>query len=220
MLTISKAIKAGQGEYYLSLAGVDDYYTAGTEPPVIGSDAEQRHSGWRMSWTRISFATCCAECLLMVIASSCATRTTNDAPVGISPGRHPSRCRSGGVRLTPPRASALKSVFAVPPPKASPTSKQWLASAGVARMVASTKPHDWCWPRSSPFDPGRAQDPQLHLHTILLNVGARPRRQRPGTRTQGTLSPSDGRGHVVPRRTRGPARNRIGTARPPREPSL
>ena len=33
MLTISKAIKAGQGEYYLSLAGVDDYYTAGSEPP-------------------------------------------------------------------------------------------------------------------------------------------------------------------------------------------
>ena len=41
MLTISKAIKAGQGEYYLSLAGVDDYYTAGTEPPGywLGSGA-------------------------------------------------------------------------------------------------------------------------------------------------------------------------------------
>ena len=33
MLTISKAIKAGQGEYYLALGGVDDYYTAGDEPP-------------------------------------------------------------------------------------------------------------------------------------------------------------------------------------------
>ena len=41
MLTISKAIKAGQGEYYLSLAGVDDYYTAGSEPPGywLGSGA-------------------------------------------------------------------------------------------------------------------------------------------------------------------------------------
>ena len=33
MLTISKAIKAGQGEYYLSLAATDDYYLSGQEPP-------------------------------------------------------------------------------------------------------------------------------------------------------------------------------------------
>ena len=33
MLTISKAIKAGQGEYYLSLAATDDYYLSGHEPP-------------------------------------------------------------------------------------------------------------------------------------------------------------------------------------------
>lgn len=32
MLTLSRAIKAGQGEYYLSLATADDYYLLGEEP--------------------------------------------------------------------------------------------------------------------------------------------------------------------------------------------
>src|SRR5207244_2936051 len=35
MLTISKPIKAGQGEYYLSLAATDDYYLSGHEPPGL-----------------------------------------------------------------------------------------------------------------------------------------------------------------------------------------
>ncbi len=33
MLSVSKPIKAGQGDYYLSLSTADDYYLEGTEPP-------------------------------------------------------------------------------------------------------------------------------------------------------------------------------------------
>ena len=182
MLTISKAIKAGQGEYYLSLAGVDDYYTAGTEPPgywlgrgatALGLDGELNQEHFRR--------------LLRGFSPDDDRKLVRNAD----------HERRAGWDLT---WSAPKSV-SVAWSQADPATRERIeqclrraaaeaiayleAVAGISRRGEDGRIHEAARLVLAAFlhSTSRAQDPQLHLHTILLNVGVRP------DGTTGTLEP-------------------------------
>ena len=182
MLTMSKAIQAGQGEYYLSLAGVDDYYAAGTEPPGywLGRGAAALGLGGELN----------QEHFRQLLR-------------GLSPGgdrklvRNADYERRAGWDLT---WSAPKSV-SVAWSQADPQTRARLeaclrraaaegiayleAVAGISRRGEDGRIHEAAGLVLAAFlhSTSRAQDPQLHLHTILLNVGVR------ADGTTGTLEP-------------------------------
>ena len=182
MLTISKAIKAGQGEYYLSLAGVDDYYTAGHEPPgywlgrgtnALRLDGELNQEHFRN--------------LLRGLAPDGDRKLVRNAD----------HERRAGWDLT---WSAPKSV-SVAWSQADPATRERIEEclrraaaagvayleevAGISRRGEDGHSHEAARLVLAAFlhSTSRAQDPQLHLHTILLNVGVR------ADGTTGTLEP-------------------------------
>lgn len=182
MLTISKAIQAGQGEYYLALAGVDDYYTAGTEPPgywlgrgaaALGLAGEVHREHFRQ--------------LLRGLAPDGDRKLVRNA----------GHDRRAGWDLT---WSAPKSV-SVAWSQADPETRERIeaclrqaaaegiayleAVAGISRRGEDGHRHEAARLVLAAFlhSTSRAQDPQLHLHTVLLNVAVRP------DGTTGTLEP-------------------------------
>ncbi len=182
MLTISKAIQAGQGEYYLALAGVDDYYTAGTEPPGCWLGRGAPALGLAGELNREHFRN-----LLRGLAPEGDRKLVRNAD----------HERRAGWDLT---WSAPKSV-SVAWSQADPATRERIeeclrraAAAGVAYLEAvagiSRRGEDGCRHEAARLvlaaflhSTSRAQDPQLHLHTILLNIGVRP------DGTTGTLEP-------------------------------
>lgn len=182
MLTISKAIKAGQGEYYLSLAGADDYYMAGDEPlgywlgkgvTLLGLEGQVDKAQFRH--------------LLRGLSPDGTRKLVRNAD----------NERRAGWDLT---WSAPKSV-SVAWSQADPATREkiegclrravaagiaYLESVGaVSRRGEDGRIHETAKLLLAAFlhSTSRAQDPQLHIHTVLLNTGVRL------DGTTGTLEP-------------------------------
>jgi conjugative relaxase-like TrwC/TraI family protein len=182
MLTISKAIKAGQGEYYLSLAGVDDYYTAGHEPPGYWLGLGAVELGLQELVDKDQF-----RHLLRGLSADGARKLVRNVDAE----------RRAGWDLT---WSVPKSV-SVAWSQADPVIRQQIEHClhravasgvdyletvgGVSRRGEDGHIHESARLILGAFlhSTSRAQDPQLHVHTLLLNVGVR----RDGT--TGTLEP-------------------------------
>ncbi len=182
MLSISKAIKAGQGEYYLSLAAVDDYYTSGQEPPGY----------WLGQGTAA-----------LGLAGRLEEEEFRQLLRGLSPDgqrklvRNADAERRAGWDLTwsPPKS------VSVAWSQAEPVVREQIefclrraVAAGVGYLETvggvSRRGSDGCVRAKADLifaaflhSTSRAQDPQLHIHTILLNVGVRT------DGTTGTLEP-------------------------------
>ena len=172
MLTISKAIKAGQGEYYLSLAGVDDYYTAGSEPPGywLGSGAGA-----------------------LGLAGEVDKEQFRHLLRGLSPDgdrklvRNADSERRAGWDLTWSAPKSVSVAWSQADPETRERIEQCLRRAvaagvaylepigGISRRGEDGRLHEAARLVFAAFlhSTSRAQDPQLHLHTILQNVGVR-----------------------------------------------
>ncbi len=182
MLTISKAIKAGQGEYYLSLAGVDDYYTPGTEPPGywLGSGASSLGLAGELNKDEFRH--------LLRGRSPDGTRKLV---------RNADAERRAGWDLTWSAPKSVSVAWSQADPETRERIEQCLrraVAAGVAYLEPiggiSRRGEDGLIHESARLvlaaflhSTSRAQDPQLHVHTLLLNLGVR----RDGT--TGTLEP-------------------------------
>lgn len=182
MLTLSKAIKAAQGEYYLSLAGVDDYYTAGSEPPGywLGSGAAALGLDGELDKDQFRY-------LLRGMSPDGQRKLVRNADSE----------RRSGWDLTwsaPKSVSVAWSQADVETRERIEHCLRRAAAAGVAHLedVAGIsrrgedgRIHETARLALAAFlhSTSRAQDPQLHLHTILLNVGVR------ADGTTGTLEP-------------------------------
>ena len=182
MLTISKAIKAGQGEYYLSLAGVDDYYTGGTEPPgywlgggieALGLEGELKKDHFRH--------------LLRGLSPDGDRKLVRNADVE----------RRAGWDFTWSAPKSVSVAWSQAEPETRERIEDCLRRAvavgvaylekvgGISRRGEDGRIHESARLVLAAFlhSTSRAQDPQLHLHTILLNLGVRP------DGTTGTLEP-------------------------------
>ncbi len=182
MLTISKAIKAGQGEYYLSLAATDDYYASGHEPAGYWLGQGASALGLSGEVERAHFRN-----LLHGLSADGKKKFVRNADAE----------RRAGWDLT---WSVPKSV-SVAWSQAEPATREhieacvrsavisgvaYLQSVGaVSRRGEDGRVHETAGLVFAAFlhSTSRAQDPQLHVHTILLNIGVR------ADGTTGTLEP-------------------------------
>jgi len=175
MLSISKAIRGfDQGEYYLRLAAVDDYYLDGKEPPGCWLGDGARTLGLSGLLSKEEFRNLFrglspdGEGALVHNARSPNRRSgwdlTWSVPKSVSTAWSQAPL---GVRLEIERAVNAAVAEGV----------RYLESIGVvsrrgedgvlrerARLIFAAFPHST----------SRALDPQLHVHTILLNVAVRP----------------------------------------------
>lgn len=172
MLSISKPIKAGHGEYYLSLAATDDYYTSGTEPPGywLGRGAELL--GLHGQLEREHFRN-----LLCGLAPDGQRKLVRNADVE----------RRAGWDLTWSAPKSVSVAWSQADPETRERIEQCLRRAvaagvgylqtvaGVSRRGEDGRIHEKAELILAAFlhSTSRAQDPQLHIHTILLNVGIR-----------------------------------------------
>ena len=182
MLTISKAIKAGQGEYYLSLAGVDDYYTAGTEPPGYWIGRGAAEFGLDGEFDKDQF-----RHLLRGLSPDGQHKLVRNADSE----------RRAGWDLTWSAPKSVSVAWSQADPETRERIEQCLRRAvvagvaylepigGISRRGEDGRLHETARLVLAAFlhSTSRAQDPQLHVHTILLNLGVR----RDGT--TGTLEP-------------------------------
>jgi len=182
MLTMSKAIKAGQGEYYLALAGVDDYYTAGSEPPGywLGSGASELGLVGELDKDQFRH-------LLRGLSPDGQSKLVRNADVE----------RRAGWDLTWSAPKSVSVAWSQADPETRERIEQCLRRAvavgvaylepigGISRRGEDGRIHETARLVFAAFlhSTSRAQDPQLHIHTILLNLGVR----RDGT--TGTLEP-------------------------------
>lgn len=182
MLTISKAIKVGQGEYYLSLAGVDDYYTAGSEPP-----------GYWLGLGAVN----------LELEGQLHKEEFRHLLRGLSPDgsrklvRNADSERRAGWDLTWSAPKSVSVAWSQADPATREQIEQCLRRAvavgvaylenvgGISRRGEDGRIHEAARLVLAAFlhSTSRAQDPQLHVHTILLNLGVR----RDGS--TGTLEP-------------------------------
>ena len=182
MLTISKAIKAGQGEYYLSLAATDDYYLSGHEPPgfwlgpaaaVFGLEGQLEQDHFRNLLRGLS-----PDGERKLVRNTDAERRagwdlTWSAPKSVSVA-----WSQADVATRERIEECLRRAVAA--------SVAYLQTVGgVSRRGEDGRVHESAKLVLAAFlhSTSRAQDPQLHLHTILLNVGVR------ADGTTGTLEP-------------------------------
>ena len=172
MLSISKAIKAGGGEYYLSLAGSDDYYLKGTEPPgfwlgtgaaALGLSGEVQPDSFRNLLKGFSPD---GERKLVKNADS-ERRAGFDLTWSV-----PKSVSVAWSQADPEVRSRIEGCVR----QAVATGLNYLEEvAGVSRRGADGHRHEHaklvfaCFEHST----SRAQDPQLHVHSILNNVGVR-----------------------------------------------
>ncbi len=182
MLSVSKAIKAGQGEYYLSLAAVDDYYTSGQEPPGYWLGRGTAALGLAGRFEQEEF-----RHLLRGLSPDGQRKLVRNADAE----------RRAGWDLTwsPPKSVSVAWSQADPVVREQIEScLRRAAAAGIGYLetvgVVSRQGTDGCVRAKADLvfaaflhSTSRAQDPQLHLHTILLNVGVRV------DGTTGTLDP-------------------------------
>lgn len=185
MLSISKAFRgAGQGEYYLNLSR-EDYYLSGGEPP-----GRWMGSGARALGLSGAVAPQVFRNLLQGYSEDGTTRLVHNAG---------SEKRRGGWDLTwsvpksvsvawsQAEASVRKEIEAAVE-SAVEAALHYLETIGVAsrrgtdgvikepaRLVFAAFQHST----------SRAQDPQLHIHTVLINTGLRP------DGSTGTLEPRE-----------------------------
>lgn len=181
---MSKAIKAGQGEYYLGLAGADDYYLSGSEPPGFWLGSGAKPLGLEGEVDKTHFRN------LLRGFSPDGTRALV---------RNANAERRAGWDLT---WSAPKSV-SVAWSQADAATRERIeeclrqaviaavayleAVGGISRRGVDGHIHESARLVFAGFlhSTSRAQDPQIHIHAILLNVGIR----RDGT--TGTLEPRE-----------------------------
>lgn len=184
MLTLSKAIKAGQGDYYLSLATADDYYLSGEEP-----------SGYWLGGGTSALG----------LERDVEPEAFRHLLRGLSPDgrrklvRNVDAERRAGWDLT---WSVPKSVSVAWSQANSDTRSQVEAcvrnavAAGVGYLEAvggqTRRGADGHIREPAKLilaaflhSTSRAQDPQLHIHTVLLNVGVRH------DGTTGTIEPRE-----------------------------
>ncbi|MGE3313124.1 MAG: MobF family relaxase [Limisphaerales bacterium] len=175
MLSISKAIKGGgQGEYYLNLASSDDYYLDAEEPPGFWLGQGARALGLEGTIDQDQF---------------------RNLFQGLSPDGKTELVRNAG---SPDRRSGWDLTWSVPKSvstvwsQASPVVRQQIEAAvnqaageGTRYLesigVVTRRGEDGVIRENAslifaafPHSTSRAQDPQLHVHTLLLNVCVRP----------------------------------------------
>ncbi len=175
MLSISKAIKGGgQGEYYLNLASSDDYYLDGEEPPGFWLGQGARALGLEGTLNKDQF---------------------RNLFQGLGPDGQTELVRNAG---SPNRRSGWDLTWSVPKSvstawsQASPEVRQQIEAAvnqaageGTRYLegigVVTRRGEDGVIRENAslvfaafPHSTSRAQDPQLHVHTLLLNVCVRP----------------------------------------------
>lgn len=174
MLSISKPLKgAGRADYYLNLAQ-EDYYLGGKEPPGFWLGDAAAHFGLANTISGDDFRN-----LLAGFNPDGATRLVHNAG---SPQR-----RSGwDLTWSVPKSVSVAWSQADPATRAVIEGEvraavrqaiTYLAGIGVvSRRGTDGVIHDRAQLLFAAFEhsTSRAQDPQLHIHTILLNVGVRP----------------------------------------------
>ena len=185
MLSISKAIKGGgQGEYYLNLASSDDYYLDGEEPPGCWLGEGSLALGLEGTVVKQEFRN-----LFQGLSPDGTKELVRNA---LSPhGRSgwdltwsvPKSVSTAWSQATPETRAEIE--LAVH--RAVAEGVRYLEGIGVvtrrgedgvirenASLVFAAFPHST----------SRALDPQLHVHTLLLNVCVRPNGST-GTMTYG-----------------------------------
>jgi conjugative relaxase-like TrwC/TraI family protein len=172
LLSVSKPIKAGQGEYYLRLSTADDYYLSGMEPKGfwLGEGAESLGLSGEVKDDQF-------RNLLRGLSPEGERKLVKNADLE----------RRAGWDLTwsvPKSVSVLWS-------QADPIVRAKIEAcvrnsvkAGVAyleEVAGFTRRGEDGWIREKgklsfaafEHSTSRAQDPQLHIHTVLLNVAVR-----------------------------------------------
>lgn len=175
MLSISKPIRGfDQGEYYLALAAVDDYYLGGKEPPGfwLGEGAGR-----------------------MGLAGIISSDTFRSLFRGYAPGTGDSLVhnagsplRRAGWDLTWSVPKSVSTLWSQAPASVREEIERLVAAAvregvsylGSVGVVSRRGEGGVIRDRASlifaafPHSTSRALDPQLHIHTILFNVALRP----------------------------------------------
>jgi conjugative relaxase-like TrwC/TraI family protein len=184
MLSISKPIRAGNGEYYLSLAATDDYYLDAQEPPGfwLGGGAAAlglpRHLEPKHFRNLLRGLSPDGEIELVKNTRSPAARragwdATWSAPKSVSTAwsQAPPELRvkiEAAIRLAVERAIEHVETLDI----VSRTGTKGI-HRHKAKLLFAVFPHTV----------SRNGEPQLHFHSILLNIGVRP------DGTTGTLEP-------------------------------
>ena len=182
MLTISKAIKAGQGEYYLSLAGADDYYTSGDEPPGywLGKGATALNLEGELQKEQFRH-------LLRGLSPDGARKLVRNVDAERRAGWDLTWSAPKSVSVAWSQADRItRAEFEACVRRAVAAGISYLeAVGGVSRRGEDGHIHEIAQLVLAAFlhSTSRAQDPQLHIHTILLNIGVR------ADGTTGTLEP-------------------------------
>ncbi len=184
MLTLSKPIKAGQGEYYLSLASTDDYYLSGQEPSgywlgkgitALGLEGQVDKEAFRHLLRGLS-----PDGTKKLVRNVDAERRagwdfTWSAPKSVS---------VAWSQATPAIREQIEQCLR----RAVAVGVNHLEAVGgftrrgvdgyireSARLMLAAFLHST----------SRAQDPQLHIHTVLLNIAVR------SDGTTGTVEPRE-----------------------------
>jgi len=172
MLTLSRAIKAGQGEYYLSLATADDYYLSGEEPSgywlgsgavALGLGGDVEPAAFRHLLRGLS-----PEGTRKLVRNVDAERRagwdlTWSVPKSVSVAWSQANSETRGQIEACVRKAVAAGV------------RYLEAVAGLTRRGADGHIREPAKLILAAFlhSTSRAQDPQLHIHTVLLNVGVR-----------------------------------------------
>lgn len=184
MLSVSKAIKAGQGEYYIALSKADDYYLDGAEPKGF--------------WLGTGAAS-------LGLFGEIQDQQFRNLLRGLSPTgdrklvKNADSERRAGWDLTwsvPKSVSVLWSQADPDVRKRIEACLQNSVKIGVnylERVAGFTRRGEDGWLHEKAkltfagfeHSTSRAQDPQLHVHTVLLNVAIRT------DGTTGTLEPRE-----------------------------
>ncbi len=184
MLTISKPIKAGQGEYYLSLASTDDYYLSGTEPPGYWLGKGAIPFGLTGQIEREAF-----RHLLRGLSPDGTRKLVRNVDAERRAGWDFCWSVPKSVSVAWSQASSdIRDRMEECVHRAVRAGVDYLQSVGgISRRGEDGHLHEQADLIFAAFlhSTSRAQDPQLHVHTILLNVGVRP------DGTTGTLEPRE-----------------------------
>ncbi|MCI0538825.1 MAG: relaxase domain-containing protein [Verrucomicrobiales bacterium] len=172
MLSVSKAIKAGQGEYYLSLAKTDDYYLGGTEPPGFWLSEGAKEIGLSGQVQDEQFRN-----LLRGFSPDGQRKLVRNADAERRAGWDLtwSVPKSVSVSWSQAEPEMRKKIEACVRRAVSCGVDYLEAVAGISRRGEDGYIHEKAMLIFAAFEhsTSRALDPQLHIHTILLNVGVR-----------------------------------------------
>lgn len=173
MLSVSKAIKAGQGEYYISLSTADDYYLDGLEPKGfwLGEGAESLNLFGEVQDEAF-------RNLLRGFSPDGQRKLVKNADLERRAGWDLtwSVPKSVSVLWSQANADVRQKIEKCVRDSVKAGIDYLQEVGGITRRGEDGWLHEKAKLVFAAFEhsTSRAQDPQLHIHTVLLNVAVRP----------------------------------------------